>query len=141
MSDEKTALKTSDFDWKSVPQVRCGVLVNKVTAYLAANPRDVVDMDLRDWTIEQNSGRFAVLHRTGIANGVHPANLPKTLDGTMPVLVGIGNGRWFLIDGAHRVAKALIEKYKSIRAVILTEEETRACVREGQIERFERETR
>src|SRR3712207_2308605 len=52
----------------------------------------------RDWTVEQNSGRYAVVHRTGLANGVRPDNLPKTLDGTMPVLVGTGNGRVFLID-------------------------------------------
>ncbi|MFN3161617.1 MAG: hypothetical protein ACE37I_20080 [Rubinisphaera brasiliensis] len=139
-SDQKPAM-TSDFDWKAVPQVRCGVLVSKVTEYLAAHPREVVDMELGDWTIEQNSGRFAVMHRTGLANGVRPDNLPETLEGTMPVLVGTGNARVFLIDGAHRVAKALIEKSKTIRAVILTEEETRACVLNGQMARFDRETR
>jgi hypothetical protein len=93
---------TSDFDWKAVPQVRCGVLVSKVTEYLAAHPREVLDMELGNWTVEENSGRYAVVHRTGLANGIRPDNLPKTLDGTMPVLVGTGNGRMFLIDGAPR---------------------------------------
>jgi hypothetical protein len=141
MSDNEKRLMTSDFDWRSVPQVRCGVLVSKVTEFLSQNPREVVEMELADWSFEQNSGRFAVVHRTGLLNGVRPNNIPQTLDATMPVLVGIGNGRLFLIDGAHRVAKALIEKRKTIRAVMLTEDETRACVREGQMERFERETR
>jgi hypothetical protein len=59
----------------------------------------------------------------------------------VPVLVGRGNGRLFLIDGAHRVAKALLEKRKTIPAVMLTEEETRSCVREGQMEWFDRETK
>jgi len=136
LSNEKKPVMTSEFDWKSIPQVRCGVLVSKVTDYLAANPREVLDMDLGDWTIEQNRGRFAVVHCTGLANGIRPDNLPKTLKCTMPVLVGVGNGRLFLIDGAHCVPKALIENCKTICAVILTEEETRAWVREGQMERF-----
>lgn len=141
MSEEKKPVMTSDFDWKSIPQVRCGVLVSKVTDFLTANPRQVVDMDLREWKVEQNRGTSAVVHRTGLANGFRPDNLPKTVEGTIPVLVGMGNSRLFLIDGAHRIAKALSEDRQSMPAVILTEEETRECVREGQMERFERETR
>mgnify|MGYP000899660788 CR=1 FL=1 len=141
MSSDQKPVMSSDFDWKAVPQVRCGVLVSKVTEYLVVHPREVMDMELKDWTLEENSGHYAVVHRTGLANGVRPNNLPKSLDGTMPVLVGTGNGRVFLIDGAHRVAKALVEKRKSFHTVILTEEETRACVRDGHMIRFDRETR
>jgi len=54
--------------------------------------------------------------------------MPATLQGTVPVLVGNGHGKLFLIDGAHRVAKALTDGRVAIPAVILTEAETRACV-------------
>lgn len=144
MSADKTPERpkmSSDYDWKTIPQVRCGVLVSKVTEFLAANPREVAALDLNEWVLEQDRNRFAVVHVSGIANGILPYKVPNTLEGTMPVLVGHGNGRKFLIDGAHRVAKAILEKKKSISALILSEEETRACVREGQMERFDRETK
>ena len=135
-----SALTTSDFIWDAVAQVRCGVSVSKVIEYFAASPCVVVDMDLNDWILEEQFGRFAVVHFTGILNGIHMQKLPRTLEGTLPVIVGIGNSREFLVDGGHRVAKALTEKRKTILAVILSEEKTRQCVREGQMERFDRET-
>lgn len=115
--------------------------MSKVTDFVAKHPREVVEMDLSEWHLERDGGRFAVAHATGLANGIRPNNVPDTLKGTHTVLVGCGNGHLFLIDGAHRVARAIMDKQETIRAVVLTEDETRACVREGQMERFDRETK
>jgi hypothetical protein len=140
MPTNQKPLTTSDFKWAMVSQVRCGVSVMAVTEYFATNACKVVKMDLGEWSIQSDGERYAVVHRSGIPNGFNPERQLKTADCTTPVLVGIGNGRRFLIDGAHRVAKALVEKRMTILAVILTEVQTRACVRPGQMPRFERDT-
>jgi len=80
------------------------------------------------------------VHCDGIPNGFDWHRIPETLQGTLPVIVGIGNSRKFIIDGAHRIAKALVENRKTIWAVVLSEEQTRQCVRTGQMARFDRET-
>jgi hypothetical protein len=85
-------------------------------------------------------GRSAVVHCGGIRIGFHRHKLPETLEGILPVIVGIRNSRQFIVDGGHRVAKALIENRKTILAVVLSEQQTRLCVRAGQMERFDRET-
>lgn len=121
-------------------QVRCGVSVDNVTRLFDENPFEVVSMDLTEWKLEDRGGRFAVVHCDGIPNGFNWQRIPETLVGTLPVIVGEGNSQRFIIDGAHRVAKALVENRKTISAVVLSEEQTRKCVRVGQMARFERET-
>ena len=135
-----SVLNTSDFEWEPVSQVRCGVSVDSVTHLFAENPFEVVNMDLSEWKLEVQGGRSAVVLCGGIRNGFHERRIPETLEGTLPVIVGIGNSRRFILDGAHRLARALIENRKTILAVIPSEEQTRQCVRAGQMARFERET-
>jgi hypothetical protein len=136
----ESILRTSEFKWDPVNQVRCGVSVDSVTRLFAENPFEVVSMDLSEWKLEDQGGRAAVVHCDGIPNGFHWHRIPETLEGTLPVIVGIGNSRKFIIDGAHRIAKALVENRKTIWAVVLSEEQTRQCVRTGQMARFDRET-
>lgn len=133
----KAPVMTSDFVWQKIPQTRISVQVDKVIQLITNPPRPVTNMPLADWSLIVNNGQTSVRHATGLVCGYHQYKLPHTLQGAFPVLVGTGNGKVFLIDGAHRVAKGLMDGRVAIPAVILTEAETRACLRSGMQKRFD----
>jgi hypothetical protein len=58
----ESILRTSEFKWDPVNQVRCGVSVDSVTRLFAENPFEVVSMDLSEWKLEDQGGRAAVVH-------------------------------------------------------------------------------
>lgn len=130
-------MMTSDFQWQEIRQARLHVSVNKAIDLITHPPRPVGTLELADWSLVFNGAKHGVRHVTGITSAYYEYKLPENARSCHPVLVGVGNEKYFLIDGAHRVAKALIDGQKTIRAVVLTEEETRSCIRPGMEKRFD----
>jgi hypothetical protein len=131
-------LTTANFQWQDVWQFRCGVSVSAAIKLIKARPKPVVEIKLADWSLKQLGDEYAVCHKTGMPNTFRMNKLPNDKDSRFPVLIGQANSKQFLIDGAHRIAKALLKGRKTTRAVIFSEEETRECVRFGQMKHFER---
>jgi hypothetical protein len=131
-------LTTANFQWQDIWQVRCGVSVSAAINLLKASPKPVVEVKLADWSLKPLGDECAVWHKTGMPNTFRMNNLPNDRDSRFPVLIGQANSMQFLIDGAHRIARALVKGRKTARAVIFYEEETRQCVRFGQMKHFER---
>ncbi len=118
---------STDFKWQRLNQVRLHVSVAAVIDLITKTPRPIKFMDISEWSLRESNGATAVQHVTGIHCAYHQHKLPPTLRNTFPVLVGTGNGKRFLIDGAHRMAKALIDGLRKAPAIILTEEDQGLC--------------
>lgn len=128
---------TSDFVWQDVSQVRIGVSVSKAIKKVTDPPRPIYQISLADWKLVEADGKHAIRHIAGFHSAYYPHKMPDSTENCFPVLVGEGNGKKFLIDGAHRMARRILEGKKTIPAAILTEAETIECVLEGQLKRFQ----
>lgn len=129
---------TSDFAWQDVSQVRIGVSVSKAIKKVTDPRRLIYQISLADWKLVEAGGKHAIRHISGLHSAYYPSKLPENTENCFPVLIGEGNGKTFLIDGAHRMARRILEGKKTIPAAILTETETLECVRDGQLERFQK---
>lgn len=130
---------TSDFVWQDVSQVRIGVSVSKAIEKWSMIRHDrFTRISLADWKLVEVDGKHAIRHIAGFHSAYYPHKLSDSTVNCVPVLVGEGNGKKFLIDGPHRMARRILEGKKTIPAAILTEAETLECVRDGQLERFQK---
>jgi hypothetical protein len=121
-----------DYDWKRVNQCRTFHDVAVAIEIIRREPRPVEQLPLADWfcgTTDQ--GAPFVSSQGGINSGYKTDNLPRDLAAIHPVLLGSIGGRTFVIDGAHRLAKAVLTRTTSIPAVRLTESQTASCIRDG----------
>jgi hypothetical protein len=132
-------LMTSNFRWEKVSQVRLHVAVQSVIDLITKSPRPVPAIGIADWKLVRDGNVTAVQHVSGIHCAYREHKLPPS-GGNFPVLIGVGNGKMFLIDGAHRMARALKDGSKTINAIVLTEAETRSCIRTGMEASFDKKT-
>jgi hypothetical protein len=70
-------MNTADFEWQPVNQSRCGVLVDSVLSLFAANPIDVVNMDLREWKLEEKVVVPQLCIAAGSVSASIDTNCPK----------------------------------------------------------------
>lgn len=132
---------STDWIWdKHEEQLRIHVPKKAVTDLISVKPYPVEQMSLKDWeTINNGQGKNGVRCGEGPICGftMDDRRFPDTKSEIYPVLIGQAGGRKFIIDGAHRVAAWKSMMLPSIIAIILSEEDTRACVRPGMMEQFE----
>jgi hypothetical protein len=131
----KTPVST-DFKWQRLTQIRLHVSVGAVIDLVTSKPYPIQNISLNDWSLGAEIGFTYVRHVSGIKCAYHQHKLPQVID-LFPVLIGTGNGKQFLIDGAHRMAKYLLGKRPTIPAIVLTEAETRSCVRKDMEAKFD----
>lgn len=125
--------KTScDYDWDAVNQCRSFHDVPNAIRIIRRSPRKIEHLQLADWYCDvDEKGRHHLTGPGAIGCGYRPQDLPAHPYPTHPILIGSIGGRIFVIDGAHRLARALHCELPSIAVVRLSEEETAQCVRDG----------
>ena len=125
--------KTScDYDWDAVNQCRSFHDVAHAIQIIRRSPRKIEHLQLTDWYCDVDErGRHYLTGPGAIGCGYRPKDLPSHPYPTHPILLGSIGGRIFVIDGAHRLARALHCELPTITAVRLSEEETSRCVRDG----------
>ena len=122
---------STQFDWRPVNQTRLHHSVDDAIAMVRATPKPVVQMSLEGWVVGQHDGRYYVRRPGNPPNFFHPHKLGAIPDHIFPVLVGTLRGGQFLLDGSHRVAKWIQAHRATISAIILSEAETKSCIRPG----------
>lgn len=122
---------SNEIKWAETQQVRLHHSVDDGIKKLMESPRETEEMSLVGWTEEANGpNRFVVGPNVVPAyyNFDHIANVK---DDILPVILAQINGKTFILDGAHRLAKWILLKRKTITVVRLTAEESAACIRAG----------
>lgn len=129
---DATPKMTCDYDWKRINQCRSFHDVAVAIEIIRRAPRTVERLPLAEWFCgTTDHGTPFVSCKGGIDVGYKADNLPTELSTIHPVLLGSIGGRTFVIDGAHRLAKAVLSRTTAIPAVRLTEAETTSCIRDG----------
>lgn len=122
---------SNEIKWNETKQTRLHHSVDDGIKKLVDSPRATEEMSLAGWTEGANGPkRFVVGPDTAPAyyNFDHIANVK---DDILPVILAQINGKTFVLDGAHRLAKWILLKRKTITVVRLTAEESAACIRAG----------
>ncbi|MGE3806527.1 MAG: hypothetical protein AB7K24_17820 [Gemmataceae bacterium] len=126
---------SNEIEWPEITQTRLYHSVRDAIKILKESPREVEDMPLAGWKEGANGpNRFIV------GPGVLPAfygfdHIAKVADNIPPVILAEVNGKTFVLDGAHRLAKWIMLKRPTIPMLRLTAAESKACIRAGMEEK------
>ncbi len=126
---------SNEIEWPEITQTRLYQSVGEAVNILKEVPRPVEDMPLARWKeVANGANRFVV--GPGVLPAYyrfdHIANVPDDL---LPVILAEVNGKTFVPDGAHRLAKWILLKCPAIQVLRLTAAETQVCIRPGMEER------
>ena len=105
--------------------------VSKAIEILKAAPRPVEQLSLAGWT-EGAVGPARYVVGLGVVKAFYRFDhLDKVSDDILPVILAEVNGKTFVLDGAHRIAKWVLLKRPSIPMVRLNAAESKSCIRAG----------
>jgi len=123
---------SSDYNWKKVYQARFYHDVLKALQIIIHSPHPVEELNLETCKVAPDlKGRPAVSVEGGFPCGYHPEKLPAHADSTHPIILASLRGKAFVLDGAHRLAKAVLSGKATIPAIRLSIAESKRCVRDG----------
>jgi hypothetical protein len=126
---------SNEIEWPEITQTRLHHSVGEAIKILKETPRQVEDMPLAWWKEDAKGPNHFVF-----GPGVLPAfynfdHIAKVADNILPVILAEVNGKTFVLDGAHRIAKWIMLKRPTIPVLRLTTAESKACIRPGMEER------
>lgn len=122
---------SNEIQWPAIAQARFHHSVGEAVELLKQSPRPVEDMPLIGWK-EDADGPKRFVVGPGVIPAYyrfdHIANVPDII---LPVILAEVNGKTFVLDGAHRLAKWILHKRPTIPVLRLTAAESKACIRPG----------
>ncbi len=98
---------------------------------LVESPRETEEMSLAGWTESATGPNRFVVGPNVLQAYYNFDHIAKVSDDILPVILAQVNGKTFVLDGAHRLAKWIMLKRKTITVVRLTAEESAGCIRAG----------
>ncbi len=122
---------SNEIQWPECNQVRLHHSVAKAIEILRNAPRQVEELNLAGWT-EGAVGPALFVVGPGVLRAFYRFDhLDKVTDKIFPVILAEVNGKTFVLDGAHRLAKWILLKRPSIQIVRLNAAESKSCIRPG----------
>ncbi len=122
---------SNEINWPEINQVRLHHSVSKAIEILKNVPRQVEQLSLAGWS-EGAVGPARYVVGPGVLKAYYRFDhLDNVSDEILPVILAEVNGKTFVLDGAHRLAKWILLKRPCIPTVRLNAEESKSCVRQG----------
>ncbi len=122
---------SNEINWPEINQVRLHHSVSNAIEILRNFPRQVEELSLSGWS-EGSVGSSRYVVGPGVVKAFYRFDyLHKVSDDILPVILAEVNGKNFVLDGAHRLAKWVLLNRPVITVVRLNSAESKSCIRPG----------